>query len=98
MYCIYRSLSGRKINLWYEDGRDGTIQAHLGPGQETTTNTYVGHEFYATYGGSDDEEITRFAINEDQVDLNCIYGNDCVRELKTNHEQRKISVVVRSCM
>jgi hypothetical protein len=40
MAAKFRSLSGRRINLWFEDGNGGTEQGHLNPGQETTTNTY----------------------------------------------------------
>jgi hypothetical protein len=67
MAAKFRSLSGKKINLWYDDGGEGTMQAHLSPGQETTTNTYVGHEFFATYGDNKDEEVCRFRITDDQT-------------------------------
>lgn len=67
MSAKFRSLSGKTINLWYDDGQGGTAQAHLSPGHETTTNTYVGHEFFVTYGDKTEEEVTRFRINADQT-------------------------------
>lgn len=63
----FRSLSGKKIDLWFNNGADGIPQAFLSPGQETTTNGYEGHEFYATYAHDKSIEISRFRISHDKA-------------------------------
>lgn len=68
MSARFRSLSAKKIDLWYNDGKDGTPQAFLGPGQTTATNSYVGHEFYATYAHDKSIELTRFRVSPDKVE------------------------------
>ena len=40
---------------------------HLTAGQETTTNTYVGHNFYFTLSENKSHEIARFDMVADQV-------------------------------
>jgi hypothetical protein len=67
MAAKFRSLSPRKIEMWYDDGGAGTEQGHLKLGQETTTNTYAGHVFYFTVQGHKDQELARFTMNPDQV-------------------------------
>ena len=48
MAAKFRSLSVKSVDMWYDDGSDGVLSATLRLGQETTTNTYEGHEFYFT--------------------------------------------------
>jgi hypothetical protein len=67
MAAKFRSLSPRKIEMWYDDGGAGTEQGHLKLGQETTTNTYAGHVFYFTVQGHKDQELARFTMNPDKV-------------------------------
>lgn len=47
----FKSLYPKALNIWYDDGGDGVPQGQLGPGKETTTNTYEGHIFYFTETG-----------------------------------------------
>lgn len=68
MAAKFRSLSRAPIEMWYDDGRDGILSATLRLGQETTTNTYEGHEFYFTEKfGKKDVEIARFKMKNSQV-------------------------------
>jgi hypothetical protein len=64
---LYRSLSGRNVELWFNDGRDGILQGHLHQGQETTTCSYPGHRFFITESGHKDHRITEFLITQDRV-------------------------------
>ena len=57
------------IDIWYEDGKDGSYQGSLKMGQETTTNTYVGHVFYFTEAGNKKNELARHVMRKEQVDL-----------------------------
>ena len=64
----FKSLYHKPLNIWYEDGRGGIEQGLLGPGKETTTNTYEGHVFYFTenalFGGKKGKEVARFTISQ----------------------------------
>ena len=64
---IVRSMSIRKVDMYFDDGASGIPLGHLRLGQETSTNTYEGHVFYFTVSGNKDEEIARFTMNKDQV-------------------------------
>ena len=66
MSAKFRNLSNRKVDFYYDDGRGGTAQGHLRPGQETTTNTYEGHEFFFTEAGRKDKDVARFAMRKDE--------------------------------
>jgi hypothetical protein len=55
------------IDIWYEDGKDGSYQGSLKLGQETTTNTYVGHVFYFTEAGNKKKELARHVMRKEQV-------------------------------
>jgi len=65
--ALFRNLSRRKVELWFDDGRNGIQQGHLAMGQETTTNAYEGHVFIITIYGKKSEEICRFTISKEQV-------------------------------
>lgn len=67
MAAKFRSMSKRKVEMWYDDGGVGTEQGHLVLGQETTTNTYAGHVFFFTVAGHKDQELARFTMNPNQV-------------------------------
>ena len=67
MNAKFRSLSPRKVDLWYDDGKTGTPQGTLSTGQESTTNTFVGHVFYVTLHGNKSTEITRFTMEKGRV-------------------------------
>lgn len=71
--AIFRSLSSRVIDIWWEDGNGGLEQGSLYPGQESTTNSYQGHVFFFTAHNNKSDEIARVLINPSQVDIfNCI--------------------------
>eukprot|EP01034_Spumella_vulgaris_P031088 gene31088-38420_t len=67
MAAKFRSLSPKKIQIWYDDGGDGVEQGYLSLGQETTTNTYNGHVFFFTEFGNRDNELARFTMDPDKV-------------------------------
>lgn len=55
------------IDIWYENGEGGSYQGSLTLGQETTTNTYIGHVFYFTEKNNKDKEIARYTMRKEQV-------------------------------
>ena len=67
MAAKFRSLSGRNIQVFWDDGADGVEQAHLSPGMVTTTNTYEGHSFYATPEDDKYKVLNRFTITKEKV-------------------------------
>jgi len=69
MNARFRSISPKKLQIWYDDGKGGTKMGHLGMGQETTTNTYEGHDFFFTdyVTGLNKPEIFRATMRNDQV-------------------------------
>lgn len=70
-YCClnHRSLTGRDIEIYFDDKKDGLLYAYLRPGQVVSTNAYPSHEFYVTAAGHKDLIILRFIITSDQVCL-----------------------------
>lgn len=56
-----------KIKIWYDDGRGGAENGHLSLGQETTTNTYVGHTFFFTDYYDKKKVLARYTMRADQV-------------------------------
>lgn len=67
MAAKFRSLSPKKIQIYYDDGRGGVEQGHLSLGQETTTNTYEGHVFFFTEYGNKKNELARYTMSPNQV-------------------------------
>jgi hypothetical protein len=65
--AIFRSLSARIIDMWWEDGNGGLEQGSLYPGQESTTNSYQGQVFFFTDHNNKTDEIARVRINPSQV-------------------------------
>jgi len=63
----FRSLCSIKLQIWWDDGREGTTSGHLELGQETTTNTYENHVFYFTEFDNKQNEIARFVMRKDQA-------------------------------
>lgn len=63
----FRSLSSRPLDIWFDNGADGSFQGSLKSGQETTTTTYAGHVFYFTVSKNKSHEIARFTMTPDQV-------------------------------
>jgi len=78
MAAKFRSMAGKPIVIWFDNGADGIIEGTLHQGQETTTNTYVGHVFYFTREtgrASKGKEIARITIVPDKVSY-IIYDNE----------------------
>ena len=67
MNVKFRSLYPKRLDMWWENHSGGLDQGHLVLGQETTTNTYVGHEFFFTEHGNKENEIARFRMKGDRV-------------------------------
>ena len=67
MSAKFRSLSGRNIQVFWDDGGSGVEQAHLRPGMVTTTNTYEGHSFFATPEDDTSKILSRFTISKEKV-------------------------------
>lgn len=63
----FRSLTTRTVDIWFEDGKGGSMQGTLRPGQETTTNAYEGHVFFFTEKDNKKKEIARVTIRPDKV-------------------------------
>jgi hypothetical protein len=63
----FRSLSSRRINMWWEDGNGGLFQGALLPGQESTTNTYEGHVFFFTDMNDKNKIISRVLITPEKT-------------------------------
>lgn len=67
----FKSLYHKPLNIWFDDGQGGTEQGLLGPGKETTTNTYEGHVFFFTEndkrGGKKGREVARFKITQEPL-------------------------------
>lgn len=66
MSAKFRNLSSKKLQFFYDDGHEGTPQGSLKSGHETTTATYVGHQFYFTEVGKKSVEVARFVMKADQ--------------------------------
>jgi hypothetical protein len=58
-----------KIKIWYDDHRGGVESGHLSLGQETTTNTYEGHEFFFTDYDNKRKVYARFRMQSGQVTI-----------------------------
>lgn len=68
MSAKFRSLSGRNLDVWYDNGTpEGTEQAKLKPGMMSTTNTYEGHSFFVTVQGNKSHVLSRFSITKERV-------------------------------
>lgn len=67
MAAKFRSLIPGKVKIWYDDHRGGVENGHLSLGQETTTNTYEGHEFFFTDYYDKNKVYSRFRMHSDQV-------------------------------
>lgn len=67
MAVKFKSLSSRPLDFWFDDGGNGIFEGHLSMGQETTTNAYLGHNFYFALSGNKSVVIARFTVKDDQV-------------------------------
>lgn len=67
MPAKFRSLYHRPIYLWYVSGDEKVYQGTLKPGQETTINSYITHNFIATTTDSKGEEtiLSDFIMDPD---------------------------------
>lgn len=63
----FRSLSSRKIDMWWDNGSDGIFAGSLTPSEIVTANSYGGHVFYFTAHKNKSEEILRITIDPDKV-------------------------------
>jgi hypothetical protein len=63
----FRSLVPQPIDVWYDDGREGTYQGNLELGKEYTVNSYEGHVFYFTAKGNKNKVFARHTVSQDQV-------------------------------
>jgi len=66
MSAKFRSLAPA-VDMWYDDGGDGTFQGSLTLGKETTTNTYEGHVFYFTEKDNKKNVLARFTMDKTRV-------------------------------
>ncbi len=55
--------------MWYDDHRGGVDSGHLSLGQETTTNTYEGHEFFFTDYQDKSKIYARFRMESGTVSI-----------------------------
>jgi len=45
-WVTFENDSPETVELYYDDGRDGKLQGHMGPHETLRIGTYVGHQFY----------------------------------------------------
>jgi hypothetical protein len=69
----FRNHVPNAIDIWYDDGRDGTYQGTLDLGKEYTVNSYVGHVFYFTEKGNKSKVYIRHTVAADKVDISFRY-------------------------
>ena len=62
------------MDIWYDDGNGGTPQGTLSTGQESTTNSFIGHVFFVTLHDDRSKELTRFTMTKGRV-LYVIYDD-----------------------
>ena len=60
-------MSSRVIDVYFDDGGEGSLQCTLKPGHDTTTNAYEGHVFFYTTQGDKNNVIGKFTIVKEQV-------------------------------
>ncbi len=60
------------VDIYYDDGREGSFQGTLDLGKEYTINTYEGHVFYFTEKGDKSKEVGRFTIDSNLVRLSLL--------------------------
>eukprot|EP00607_Mallomonas_marina_P002246 CAMPEP_0182438228 /NCGR_PEP_ID=MMETSP1167-20130531/85614_1 /TAXON_ID=2988 /ORGANISM="Mallomonas Sp, Strain CCMP3275" /LENGTH=398 /DNA_ID=CAMNT_0024631491 /DNA_START=84 /DNA_END=1277 /DNA_ORIENTATION=+ len=65
----FKSLSSRILDLYYDGGRGqkGSLQAVLAMGQETSTASYEGHQFYYTPHDEPEVILGRHVVSKDVV-------------------------------
>ena len=63
----YLSMSSRSLDIYWDDGKDGVPTGSLGPGKESTANSYIGHEFYFTPKGNPYQEVYRIKMTDGVV-------------------------------
>ena len=89
MSAKFRSLSGRNLDVWYDNGTpEGTEQAKLTPGMMATTNTYEGHSFFVTVQGNKSHVLSRFSITKERV-LYPIYDPEVPADEDTLEHNRR---------
>ena len=63
---VFRSLTSRDIEIYFDDKKEGLLYALLHPGQVVSTNAYPHHEFFVTAAGNKSDVVVRFVITTDQ--------------------------------
>lgn len=63
----FRNTIPTTVDIYYDDGREGTFQGQLDLGKEYTINTYEGHVFYFTEKGNKKKVLARFVIDSSLV-------------------------------
>jgi hypothetical protein len=62
MAAKFVSMSSRTLWMFWDDGREGVHSDSLKPGEESTTNSYVGHEFFFTPRGQKGKQFEIFRV------------------------------------
>jgi hypothetical protein len=71
----FRNHVPNAIDIWYDDGRDGTYQGTLDLGKEYTVNSYVGHVFYFSEKGNKGKVYIRHTVAADKVIVNLKFSS-----------------------
>lgn len=65
---IFRSLSTRHMQIWYDDGSPtGSFSGDFLPAGQSTTNAYLGHKFFFTDKHNSSHRVATIEINSDHV-------------------------------
>lgn len=67
MSAKFRCLVVDGCDIWFDDSNGGIPQGTLKLGQESTTNTYEGHVFFATKKDDKDAVLATFEMLKDKV-------------------------------
>jgi hypothetical protein len=85
----FRSLSSRKIDMYWDNGSDGVFAATLRPSEVASASSYAGHTFFFTVHKNKSHEITRVTIDPDTVSVTCRFN------LSSHHTQTDILSYLR---
>eukprot|EP01041_Mallomonas_annulata_P007474 gene7474-15296_t len=62
----FRSLSSRRLDLYY-NGDEPSLTASMNMGQDSSSSSYEGHEFFYTPHGDMNDVLGSFVVHKDQV-------------------------------
>mmetsp|Transcript_37022 Transcript_37022/g.59300 ORF Transcript_37022/g.59300 Transcript_37022/m.59300 type:complete len:213 (-) Transcript_37022:27-665(-) len=64
-HVYFANKTGKKLRLFWDNGKQGILQATIRPRDETVVHTFVGHTFFATFEGKEEERIFTHTVSKD---------------------------------